>query len=348
MEMRTPLPTHEIFLFHEADACLTALFPRVSRTFALTVPELPAPLRTVVMNAYLLGRILDTIEDDTVLTLDQKFYYGQKLVKIIETKENIKEFALELAPKLAGQTRKAELELIQHLPLVIGMISAFSELQQKSIERCMRLMWNGMQNFLKRRSLNGLETMEDVNDYCYHAAGVVGEMLTELFADYSDEIAKHSSEMQKLAISFGRGLQITNFLYDHWEDRQEGLCWFPRDLYKMNLTYLKPENYDESYEKAQTKLASIAHENLREALQYTLLIPESEPGIRRFCYWAIILSVFALRRIEKKPSFSKNAEIKIPRTWVMIMILMTRIFGVKDQVLIQFFNLVSPKFDSTQ
>ena len=38
--------------------------PGVSRTFALTIPELPGDLRRVVTNAYLLCRIADTIEDD--------------------------------------------------------------------------------------------------------------------------------------------------------------------------------------------------------------------------------------------------------------------------------------------
>ena len=37
-----------------------ALLPGVSRTFALTIPQLPEPLRVPVTNAYLLCRIADT------------------------------------------------------------------------------------------------------------------------------------------------------------------------------------------------------------------------------------------------------------------------------------------------
>ena len=36
----------------------------VSRTFALTIPQLPDALEQVVGHAYLLCRIADTIEDD--------------------------------------------------------------------------------------------------------------------------------------------------------------------------------------------------------------------------------------------------------------------------------------------
>ena len=40
------------------------ILQHVSRTFALTIPELPDSLRIVISNAYLLCRIADTIEDD--------------------------------------------------------------------------------------------------------------------------------------------------------------------------------------------------------------------------------------------------------------------------------------------
>src|SRR5690606_37444391 len=39
----------------------------VSRSFAFTIPELPQALRPAVINAYLLCRIADTIEDHATL-----------------------------------------------------------------------------------------------------------------------------------------------------------------------------------------------------------------------------------------------------------------------------------------
>ncbi|NET50636.1 MAG: squalene/phytoene synthase family protein, partial [Merismopedia sp. SIO2A8] len=38
-----------------------------------------------------------------------------------------------------------------------------------------------------------------MNRYCYYVAGVVGEMLTELFCDYSDKIAPRRAPMMELA-----------------------------------------------------------------------------------------------------------------------------------------------------
>jgi len=55
------------------------ILPHVSRTFALTIPQLPPALRTPVTNAYLLCRIADTIEDEiepsvaATLVLQQRF-----------------------------------------------------------------------------------------------------------------------------------------------------------------------------------------------------------------------------------------------------------------------------------
>ena len=44
------------------------VLPGVSRTFALTIPRLPEPLRASVTNAYLLCRIADTIEDEPTIS----------------------------------------------------------------------------------------------------------------------------------------------------------------------------------------------------------------------------------------------------------------------------------------
>jgi hypothetical protein len=47
-----------------AEAYQDHILALVSRTFALTTPQLPAGLRSVVGNAYLLCRVADTIEDE--------------------------------------------------------------------------------------------------------------------------------------------------------------------------------------------------------------------------------------------------------------------------------------------
>ena len=55
----------------------------VSRTFALTIPELPVPLDRVVGNAYLLCRVADTIEDEPNLTWSQKRKFSDEFLEVV-------------------------------------------------------------------------------------------------------------------------------------------------------------------------------------------------------------------------------------------------------------------------
>ena len=59
----------------------------VSRTFALTIPRLPDPLRDVVGNAYLLCRITDTIEDEPNLSAEQKQMFSERFIKVVAGQE---------------------------------------------------------------------------------------------------------------------------------------------------------------------------------------------------------------------------------------------------------------------
>ena len=57
------------------------LLEGVSRTFALTIPQLPQQLYGAVANAYLLCRIVDTIEDEVSLSAQQKNIFVPSLLK---------------------------------------------------------------------------------------------------------------------------------------------------------------------------------------------------------------------------------------------------------------------------
>src|SRR5699024_12189169 len=74
------------------------ILQKVSRTFALTIPQLPGPLRRVVTNAYLLCRIADTIEDESALTVEQKQHFHDVFLLVVSGKGNAHAFADELLP----------------------------------------------------------------------------------------------------------------------------------------------------------------------------------------------------------------------------------------------------------
>ena len=65
------------------------LLQRVSRTFALTIPQLPTGLRDVVENAYLLCRITDTIEDEPALSARQKRVFWERFIDIVAGRDTV-------------------------------------------------------------------------------------------------------------------------------------------------------------------------------------------------------------------------------------------------------------------
>src|SRR5271167_4935618 len=84
------------------------ILPHVSRTFALTIPQLPAALRTPVTSAYLLCRIADTIEDEPALSASATLVALQRFVAVVGGKEEAALLAKDLSPQLSERTLPAE------------------------------------------------------------------------------------------------------------------------------------------------------------------------------------------------------------------------------------------------
>ena len=73
-----------------------------------------------------------------------------------------------------------------------------------------------------------LDTIDDLRAYCYAVAGIVGEMLTELFLLGRPSLARVASELRSRAAAFGEGLQLVNILKDARPDAAEGRTFLPR------------------------------------------------------------------------------------------------------------------------
>jgi len=297
-------------------ACQERLLPGVSRTFALTIPQLPTPLRIVVTNAYLLCRIADTIEDDGAMTHEEKRDLQATLLAVIRGDDSANEFTQACIRALDADTDIHERELVEQTGEVVALTHSFGESQRRAILRCLDIMCTGMSDFAGRRSVRGLRTMVELDRYCYVVAGCVGEMLTELFCAYSDEIAARRPSMLPLAKSFGQGLQMTNILKDIWDDRKLNACWLPRDVFDahgLDIGDLSAMRHNTALPACFDTLIGIAHEHLRGALEYTKLVPRSETGIRNFCLWAIGLAILTLRKIHNHPHFASGQEVKVSR-----------------------------------
>jgi farnesyl-diphosphate farnesyltransferase len=324
-----------------AEAFQARILPAVSRTFALTIPQLDPRLRRVIANAYLLCRIADTIEDEQSLPADVKQQFHDRFTRVVGSTEDPASFARDLAPLLHGGTLAAERDLVAHTADIIEVTDGFNLAQRESLARCIRVMCTGMPRFERGASVAGLADMHAMDNYCYYVAGIVGQTLTDLFCDYSPRIAERREAMAALDVSFGQGLQMTNILKDFWEDRDRGVCWLPHDLFArvgVNLEDIRRSSIPAAFGNAYAQLIGVAHTHLRNALDYTLLIPEKEVGIRRFCLIALGLAMRTLASIQAKPGFTAATEVKVSRQVVKKVVLMTHLFAGYSRVLRRWFG----------
>ena len=317
------------------------ILPHVSRTFALTIPQLPPGLAGAVTSAYLLCRIADTIEDEPALSAAESEHYLQRFAAAVSGREDAARLARELEGRLSDRTLASERDLVRNMERVIRLTAQLGRDQRAAMERCIELMCYGMHRFQLTASLAGLERSSDLDSYCYYVAGVVGEMLTELFCAYSPGVAQHRVALRDHAASFGQGLQMTNILKDVWEDRSRGACWLPQEVFArhgVNLAEIGSGSRGEGFASAMRELIGVAHAHLRNAMAFTLLIPKRESGIRRFCLLAIGLAVLTLRRMNRHPTFSSGAEVKGSHSAVAATRILTSLAVRNDRLLMRLFD----------
>lgn len=332
------------------DALQDRLLPGVSRTFALTIPQLPGGLRPIVANAYLLCRTADTIEDEVALTPDEKQAFHDRFVAVVADRESPEAFARALEPRLSAVTLPAERELIRETAAVVAVTHGFGDRERAAIERCVRIMCEGMPHFQRNATLAGLEGVGELDRYCYYVAGVVGEMLTELFCAYDPSIEARRSRLAPLSTSFGQGLQMVNIIKDTWADRRRGACWLPRDVFRragLSVETLAGGVNRGAMADAFEELIALAHGHLQNAFAYTMAIPREQTGIRRFLLWALGLAVLTLRKLHGNVAFLDGASVKVSRRMVKATVMTTSLAVQNDWVLSRLMDLSSGRLPLT-
>lgn len=308
----------------------------VSRTFALTIPQLDDPLEKVVGNAYLLCRIADTIEDCPAMTVDRKRSFYSDYLEAAAGSGDATAFGASLGDAIRESMTPGEVELVENAATVIRIMHSFSESDQVALLRCLRVMAEGMESFQEGLFSAGLDDMPHMDAYCYHVAGVVGEMLTELFCSHAPDIGAKRDRIAPLAVSFGQGLQMTNILKDIWEDHRRGVCWLPRATFEKHgcsLDNLDAVRGTPEFTAGTNEVIAVAHGHLANALDYALHIPPAQRGVRLFCLWALFMAIHTLAAIHARPDFAAGGEVKISRRTVGRIVWFTRIATRHDGML---------------
>jgi farnesyl-diphosphate farnesyltransferase len=286
--------------------------PRVSRTFALAMQFLPERLRHSINSAYLLCRLVDTIEDSTQFSVDIKIERLQLLKRLLLS---YSEGAVFNSDDIAGIYSSITLDdspdhkLLSESSKLFEIMSELPENHRTIIYRWAGEMAGGMSEYvdLKPGPDCSIITLSDMNDwdrYCYYVAGTVGRMLTELFIQELKLSDDDIAGLSKYGNSFGLGLQKVNTIKDIPSDRKRGIIFIPREI--INKLSLNPDTMFD-HERADDiaslsrVLVSFVRGHLDDAIEYIKLIPESENGIRMFLIVPVFLAASTLELIYNNP-----------------------------------------------
>jgi farnesyl-diphosphate farnesyltransferase len=294
------------------EALSRALLPKVSRTFALSIEALPAELRRAVRAAYLLCRIVDSIEDaealDRGLREELFDHFDRSMIDdALDPAPLERAFAAAL-DDVAGSLSVAERRLCLEAGATLRIFRRLPVAQREAIRPRVLEMSRGMREYAARdRSGRGRISIQDLPDlerYCYFVAGTVGLMLTELFLQrvaVDDPAARRG--LQETAVSFGVGLQLVNIAKDVAADASRGGCFLPRDLAReqgLSLARLLEPDQRESGLAVIRRVTHRAREHLRRAQEYTGLWPlPGGEAVRYFCAVPLALALLTLEEVER-------------------------------------------------
>ena len=304
---------------------------KVSRTFALNIKILGKDLREPVLLAYLYMRMADTIEDDSDLPAGEKTDLLKKFSQALNFGgKNIDVFAGALPQSWKG-SEKADCALCCNASVVIPLLSEFSEPVANTVKKGVEEMCYGMAEFVKRQEkrIDGWFSIEDEADldkYCYFVAGLVGNMLTELFCiSVKNFDEKRQKKLRELAVSFGLALQLVNIIKDIREDSLRKVCFVPREFYRKHgissvQDFFSNETSQEKKNQVIGELIQKAKRHLQDAKNYIKALPRFKHRMRLFCLWPSLMAVDNLRVISRGGN-------KITRETVKKIIRYSMLFG---------------------
>jgi farnesyl-diphosphate farnesyltransferase len=210
------------------------LLRKTSRTFGLAIPLLPEPTRTEVKIAYLLFRIIDTFEDATNWVPSRRAAAINDFIALLDRPPDDAARALaEECVRHPPVDRGDYLELLAEIPLVLAEFRLLHPEARRHIRTHVTRTAHGMSTFIGRINGSGtlqLDSLQRLRDYCYVVAGIVGEMLTELYLLGRPSLQELGAELRPRAPAFGEGLQLVNILKDAGPDAQEGRVYLPASV----------------------------------------------------------------------------------------------------------------------
>ena len=269
-----------------------SMLPRVSRTFALGIQMLPAPLEAWITTGYLLCRVVDTVEDTPDIPWETRRRLFTAFEEAVQTGD-CSNFSADagIFPDCADG------ELCRSLDRVLRPMAEYPDNVQQSLRKWVTEMSGGMALYARRHAFGtGRTTLLDIGDlerYCYFVAGTVGHLLTDVFLLGHPEVKEKASELRAHAEGFGLLLQMTNIVKDVTDDWPRGWCFIPETVCASNGTSSHNLLNAEASKEGVAAVDHINHHARRfysDAVAYVVALPNSTPALRRFCLLPMLLA----------------------------------------------------------
>jgi len=284
--------------------------------------------RAEIRNLYNQLRELDTIEDNTSLSVNEKcelidrFTYvvaesaringsNSKSVEDIIRGDELRTVTAALERSISK--KNDEKIFTRHFGFgpVIRELYSFDQDTKSDIDYAVGRMATGMKNFLKRGEM---QTKEQLKEYCFYVAGSIGGFLKRLVKK-RDNVDLNENKGER----FGEFLQLVNIIKNTREDYNEGRIFLPRELRPNDMSYMTLMN--DSGESAKTARESMfentinmAESNWNDVISYIQSIPASISGYKSFTLISLIAareSIETMRRAGAEEVFAgKETAIK--------------------------------------
>ena len=298
------------------DSFLAKHLQGVSRTYAILVPMLPDALAEPVGSAYLLLRIVDTIEDDPRLSTDERLRH----FALLETALGEDPDAAGALPQPLGNTAD-ERALMRDAPQVLARVRALAPEYRAPVTGCARAMIAGVRRLILRSTERGLaypavRNTAELREYCYYVAGVVGEMLCAMMAHFLKLPALE--RLQEVAVELGIGLQLVNILKDALKDSAQGRRYLPMPVDSPKRAgeessepsaaprpgrRANPKRQRGAPHVAQAEIYKAvlneARLSLQRGVEFVLALPAGARELRSFCGLPIAWGAMTLARAER-------------------------------------------------
>jgi len=321
---------------NDTEKCWSIL-PNVSRSFALCIRILPAPLNRQMMVSYLVFRVIDTIEDSKAPLAVKKGLFAEFLSLLSGRKARDAASEACAARMLASLDYTYEKELLSELPALARAYFSEPAGARRAILKRARVMAKGMCEFQKKP----IETFADQDRYSYYVAGIIGHLFNDLLHFNRIISSRLKRQLSRYARKFGLALQKVNILRDIADDVASHRYYWPKRLLaKYGLTYrdiCSAQNREKALAVLREQIED-ARGYIDAAMQYILLLPKKALQVRMFCLIPLFMAIESyVKCMNNADVFDAGKKVKISREQVSDIVAKSGMWGTDNERLARWF-----------